>query len=360
MACRRSPTPPRSSTIRSARCRWDQMPNTAVTYFDPNRRTGYSQQFNLGMQHELPADDGGSRRSLGNLSRKLPSANLTLNQIPPHSGPGSTVAEDRPFPQFSDVTMLAAAARRFQLLRRHGPLRKALFARAESGRQLHLFQVPGQHQRSGHHLGRRRRAVFEFLQSPRATTVPRATTSATASRSTAVYELAVRPRAAGCLSSRMRSVDRRRLVALQRHARSKRGRRSPSSRRPTPPTLSRPARCGPMCCAIRICPSDQRTVAQWFDTAAFAQPAPYPVRQRRRGHCARRRPGESRFLAACAISNFTERVRMQFRGEFFNAINHTNFGLPGQRLSGAGFGVISGVTVASGPTTVQVGARIAF
>ena len=57
---------------------------------------------------------------------------------------------------------------------------------------------------------------------------------------------------------------------------------------------------------------------------------------------------------------FTERVKMQLRGEFTNAINHTNFGLPGHTLNGSGFGVINGVTVASGPRTVQVGARVAF
>jgi hypothetical protein len=53
----------------------------------------------------------------------------------------------------------------------------------------------------------------------------------------------------------------------------------------------------------------------------------------------------------------TERIRMQFRGEFFNALNHTNFGLPGHTFGGSGFGVISG----AGPARqIQVGARIAF
>ena len=54
---------------------------------------------------------------------------------------------------------------------------------------------------------------------------------------------------------------------------------------------------------------------------------------------------------------FTERIRMQLRGEFFDALNHTNFALPGHTLNGPGFGLISS---ARGSRSVQVGARIAF
>ena len=81
---------------------------TAVTYFDPNRRTGYSQQFNLGMQHELPAQMLVEVTLLGNLSRKLPSTNLSLIQILPSIlGPAHQSQMDRPFPQFSGVTIIA-------------------------------------------------------------------------------------------------------------------------------------------------------------------------------------------------------------------------------------------------------------
>jgi len=36
-----------------------------------------------------------------------------------------------------------------------------------------------------------------------------------------------------------------------------------------------------------------------------------------------------------------ERVRLEFRGEFFNAFNHTNFGLPGLVFGSSTFGVIN-------------------
>ncbi len=45
---------------------------------------------------------------LGNLSRKLPSSNLPINQIRPDIlGPDHMSQKDRPFPQFSNVTIIA-------------------------------------------------------------------------------------------------------------------------------------------------------------------------------------------------------------------------------------------------------------
>jgi hypothetical protein len=55
--------------------------------------------------------------------------------------------------------------------------------------------------------------------------------------------------------------------------------------------------------------------------------------------------------------HFKERARLQFRGEFFNATNHTNLSLPAHSFGAAGFGVIS----SSGPARqIQLGARLVF
>src|SRR5260370_8967808 len=81
---------------------------TAVTYFDPDRATGYSQQFNFGIQRELASGTVVEVSYLGNLSRKLPSSNLPINQIRPDIlGPDHMSQKDRPFPQFSNVTIIA-------------------------------------------------------------------------------------------------------------------------------------------------------------------------------------------------------------------------------------------------------------
>ena len=54
---------------------------------------------------------------------------------------------------------------------------------------------------------------------------------------------------------------------------------------------------------------------------------------------------------------FSQHIKMQFRGEFFNAINHNNFALPAHTFGGPGFGLVSG----SGPARqIQVGVRLVF
>ena len=94
----------------------------------------------------------------------------------------------------------------------------------------------------------------------------------------------------------------------------------------------------------------------WFNTAAFAQPAAYTFGNEGVGIL--RAPGLVD-LDFSLLRNFriTERIRTEFRGEFFNALNHTNLGLPGQTFGSAAFGVIS----SSGPARqIELGARILF
>jgi hypothetical protein len=106
-------------------------------------------------------------------------------------------------------------------------------------------------------------------------------------------------------------------------------------------------------------PADRRSVQQWFDTSAFAQPAIY--RFGNQGPGSVRAPGMlSVDFSLIRDFRLSERFRLQFRGEFFNAVNHTNLGLPGSTFGGSGFGVISSE---SGPTParrIQLGARLKF
>jgi hypothetical protein len=56
---------------------------TAVTYLDPNRKTGSSQQINLGIQRQLGASTVVEMSYLGMLSRHMPNSNITVDQVPP-------------------------------------------------------------------------------------------------------------------------------------------------------------------------------------------------------------------------------------------------------------------------------------
>ncbi|MGH9665588.1 MAG: hypothetical protein ACRD9L_14280, partial [Bryobacteraceae bacterium] len=58
-------------------------PSTAVTYFDPSRRTGYAHQFNLGVQRQLPGSMVVEVSFLSNDGRKLPNSSVSINQILP-------------------------------------------------------------------------------------------------------------------------------------------------------------------------------------------------------------------------------------------------------------------------------------
>jgi hypothetical protein len=49
------------------------------------------------------------------------------------------------------------------------------------------------------------------------------------------------------------------------------------------------------------------------------------------------------------------RMRFQFRGEFFNILNTTNWNAPGRTLGGSGFGE---VTSAADPRIIQLGAKL--
>ena len=52
-----------------------------------------------------------------------------------------------------------------------------------------------------------------------------------------------------------------------------------------------------------------------------------------------------------------ERRRLQLRAEFFNALNHTNFGLPLNSIDSPAFGTITSALPAR---EVQFGARLEF
>ncbi|MEZ5352232.1 MAG: TonB-dependent receptor [Bryobacteraceae bacterium] len=103
-------------------------------------------------------------------------------------------------------------------------------------------------------------------------------------------------------------------------------------------------------------PAGQRTPEKWFDTGAFAQPARFLF-----GNAARsvgRAPGTRNFDIG-VMKNFSvrERFRIQFRAEMFNAFNNVNFGIPGTAFGSPQFGVIN---TAQSARVTQLGLKIYF
>jgi Carboxypeptidase regulatory-like domain/TonB-dependent Receptor Plug Domain len=105
-----------------------------------------------------------------------------------------------------------------------------------------------------------------------------------------------------------------------------------------------------------------KTQKEWFSTSSFADAV---------GHFGTASngvllsPGLDLWdISAIKNVKISERFRFQFRGEFFNAFNHTNFGEPS--LSGAGLGTnvdssnFGQVTTAHDPREIQLGGKLNF
>jgi hypothetical protein len=98
-----------------------------------------------------------------------------------------------------------------------------------------------------------------------------------------------------------------------------------------------------------------KTQQEWFSTNSFAQAV---------GHFGSARNGaflgpglQNWDLGAMKNFAFGERYSFQFRGEFFNAFNHTNFAGVDTGIDDASFGQ---VTTAHNPREVQLGAKLYF
>jgi len=103
-------------------------------------------------------------------------------------------------------------------------------------------------------------------------------------------------------------------------------------------------------------PSDQRTLARWFNTSAFVNPPQFRFGNAGRGIMTG--PGtvnlDSSFAKRFPI---TDSWRAEIRGEFFNFLNHTNFNLPGHTVNAPTYGLINSAKAAR---SAQLAFRIDF
>jgi hypothetical protein len=106
-----------------------------------------------------------------------------------------------------------------------------------------------------------------------------------------------------------------------------------------------------------VFPSGTRTAQAWFNPAAFAAPPAFTF-----GNAGRNSvygPGmQTLDLAVVRDFTLTERMRFQFRGEFFNALNHTNLGTPNRFVNTPQFGTITEATTPG--REIQLSARLSF
>ncbi len=106
-----------------------------------------------------------------------------------------------------------------------------------------------------------------------------------------------------------------------------------------------------------VFPAGTQTSAEWFNPAAFAAPPAYQF-----GSVGRNTvegPGMQLLdLALTRQFRMTERAALQFRAEFFNALNQTDLGTPNRYVNTPQFGTI---TMAMHPgREIQFGGRVTF
>ncbi|MEO7142536.1 MAG: carboxypeptidase regulatory-like domain-containing protein [Bryobacteraceae bacterium] len=329
-----------------------QTPNTAVTFFDPTRTTGYSQQFNLGVQRQLPGSMVVEITGLGNLSRKLPSSNLTLNQIPPSVlGAACDTQVCRPFAQFSNVAIQSptlgvanyyAGMVRIEKRYSHGlnfgasyTFSKFLDNTNEGGAMLgadngpysNFYNRRADYGYSANDI--RHHFVMNFVYE-----LPFGAGNRWLARNPLRYVVG------GWSLGNVTSVQSGPPITIVTQTNNCNC-FSAGAQRPN---------------VVGAVNAASPSVGEWFNTAAFAQPAPFTFGNEGVGVV---RAAGLVNVDFSIIRNFrlTERAHMELRGEFFNTLNHTNLGLPGQSFGAATFGVIS----AAGPARqIEIGARFAF
>jgi hypothetical protein len=102
--------------------------------------------------------------------------------------------------------------------------------------------------------------------------------------------------------------------------------------------------------------SGPHTAAQWFNTSAFVAAPALTF-----GNAARfpfHGPGLENWDTAL-MRNFVlrEGLKLQFRGEFFNTLNHTNFDAPNGAINTKAFGSVAS---AEAPRTIELVLRLFF
>ena len=106
-----------------------------------------------------------------------------------------------------------------------------------------------------------------------------------------------------------------------------------------------------------IFPHGTRNATTWFSPTAFVAPPAYTY-----GNVGRNSvygPGlQTMDMSLVREFNMTERAHFEARAEFFNAFNHTNYGIPNRFVNTSSFGSIT--EVATPGREIQLSARVSF
>jgi hypothetical protein len=100
-----------------------------------------------------------------------------------------------------------------------------------------------------------------------------------------------------------------------------------------------------------------KTVAKWFNTAAYSTPASGTFGNAARGSIIAPGSKDVDFAVSRVVSVIPERLKAEFRAELFNSFNHPNFQFPAIDPGSASFGKITG---ANDPREIEFALRLTY
>jgi hypothetical protein len=112
-------------------------------------------------------------------------------------------------------------------------------------------------------------------------------------------------------------------------------------------------------CVKKIEGSAQSRISQWFNTACLTRPGAYSFGNEARNDPDLRTHGVNNFdFTMSKRTTITEQVSLQFRAEFFNLFNRTQFVVYNNRLGDSTFGTIT--FARNYPRLIQFALRLVF
>lgn len=329
-----------------------QAPTTAVTYFEKHRQNGFLYQTSLDIQHEIGRGIVLDIGYLGTFGHHLPATvSQSIDQVPTNLlGPGN-LQSLRPFPQFSNVQILASdlglsnyngvtvgidkrLSRGLQLKANYtySKFLDNAVARSELGGGTaftNFYNQANDYGRSGNDL--RHRLVVS-----------------------SIYELPVGNNKLFRPASRLVNTV---LGGWSLGAIIEAHTGPPLS----PSVLTNQTNSysdGVRPNVVGNPDTGTQTIAHWFNTSAFALPAPYTFGNA--GRTFGNGPGLFSLDGSLLKDFSVERFTLQFRAEVLNLTNHANFNNPNTQEGSSTFGQITTLVTGNQARIIQLGLHLKF
>ena len=323
-----------------------QTPNTSVAFFNPKQVAPISYQYNLNVQREVASGLLVEAGYLANISHHLTANDLSLDQVAPQlMGAGNAQAR-RPFPQFSNVTWINPSIGNSTY---HGGFVRAekrfgnsfsFLAHYTFSKFIDDVESANEYGVTGSYMDAYNRRLDKGLSG---SDVPHHLVL------TLLYEFPLfrgnrllKTTLGGWKLGLLETAESGAPFTVITAANTTNAFPAGSLR---PNLLRDPALA-----------SDRQSINRWFDTSAFAAPAPFTFGNSPRSGLRGPRLATTDVTLEKSI-RLGEKLKFDVRGEFYNILNHANFNIPGATFGAADFGL---VTSARPGRTVQLAGRLSF